>query len=134
MPPSIHDNLLLGYAVQCEERRITLHTAFHEVEPVEKTLVVFGGVEAYQFENDVFGTILFGIESVDPSDLVRRERARFEEGRRWGWPDGWAGPLTDDLARLKERGVQAWEITSSIGLSGWVLAMEMTMAAVHVPG
>lgn len=127
MPLSIHDNLLLGYSVKCEERKIILHTEFRDAQPVEHTDVVFDGVEAYQFENDVFGTILFGIEEVEPSDLVRREQARFEEGRRWGWPGGWEGSLDDSIARLLERGIRAWEISSSIGLSGWVLAKDVAM-------
>ena len=127
MTLSVHDNVLVGYSVRCEERRIILHTEFRDAAPVERTDVCFEGVEAYFFENDRFGTILFDVAEVDLRGLLQQERARFEEGRRWMWPSGWSGSVQDDIARLTERSVRAWEVSASIGMTGWVLATDMTL-------
>ncbi len=129
MPRSVHDNLLVSYTVLCEERRIILHTEYREVTPAERTDVRFEGVEAYCFDNDVFGTILFGIEEIGVADLVNRERERIEQGRKWGWPGGWAGSLHEETARLTQQEFRGWDVGSSIGLTGWVLARNMTVAA-----
>ena len=41
MTPSIHDNQLVSYDVQCEKRTITLHTEYRvEDKPTEFTNVV----------------------------------------------------------------------------------------------
>ena len=133
MPLSIHDNVLLGHTVACDDRRIILRTEFRDASPVERTDVVFEGVETYAFENDDLGTILFSVEEVPLPDLLRTEQVRFEAGRRFGWPRAYGESTEDYLAHLKEHGIRAWRISSSVGLTGWVLAQRMTLERVDEP-
>jgi hypothetical protein len=65
MPLSIHDNLLVSYEVQCEARTIVLRTERRtKNQPATRVNVIFNGVQAYRFENDAFGNIIVGLESV----------------------------------------------------------------------
>jgi hypothetical protein len=65
MTPSIHDNLLISYEVQCEKQIITLRTEYRrEDKPTEFTNVVLSGVQGYHFENDAFGNIIFDVAEV----------------------------------------------------------------------
>jgi hypothetical protein len=120
--PSVHDNLLVGYEVMCEQRRIVLHTRFKELEPHEHTDVVFEGVEAYHFEGDDFGTILFDVVETSLDELVREEADRFERERNFCWPGGWNQSTDSVRAHLRERGCRAFVIHASFGMGGWVLA------------
>jgi hypothetical protein len=121
--PSVHDNFVYAYAVDCEARRLVLHTAFRDREPHELTDVVFRDVVAHRFEHVLPGNILFDVEEVDVAALVRENQSLLAHSWRYDWPpvkyDGDLGAL---VAALRASSIRAYSIGSSYGLSGWVLA------------
>jgi hypothetical protein len=127
MAPSIHDNLLVSYEVQCKARTITLRTEYCEADkPNEFTNVIFEGVQGYRFENDAFGNIIFGLETIPVQDLLKEFDAEISESYRMaGSPGPWAANLGSAPTYLQERGVKGFILSSSCGLSGWVLAKEV---------
>lgn len=129
MSISVHDNLLVSYEVFCEHREIRLHTEFREVASVEHTDVFFTGVEAYHFEQDNYSNIILGIDEWPLSFIFTEYASLFAKGRRFGWPPKWDSSLDAMETRLAEQGVHAWVLSSSYGLSGWILAREMRMVS-----
>jgi len=119
-PKSIHDNRIVRYEVDAEKRRIVLHTVF-EGEPREYTIVVFEGVMAYHFEGDNFGNILFDVVETDVQGILAANRDLFEDGQRFAWPGPWNVSAEAASQHLKSQAAKAWEISSSYGLSGWVI-------------
>ena len=121
---SVHDNVLVSYEVNCEQRSICLHTQFRDRgEPFELTDVLFTGVVAYHFEHDSqIGTVLFDIENVAAIEIYRENADSFRAGMPYGWPGEWAA--TEDSASVffRENGIHGFMVASSCGLSGWVLA------------
>ena len=77
---SVHDNHLVAYTVLAKEKKIVLQTEFRDREPHEFTDVVFEEVLAYDFENDLFGAIIFDVEEVDLSAMLKERAAMFEDG------------------------------------------------------
>jgi hypothetical protein len=128
--PSIHDNLLVGYEVDAEQRRIVLHTRFEERSPVEHTDVLFEGVSAYRFEGDNFENILFGIDEVPLAHLLSKERALFEQGKEYAWPGLWNTSMDASLTHLRAEGAKGFEISSSLGMNGWVIARSCRFVSV----
>jgi hypothetical protein len=123
---SIHDNFVYGYAVACEQRQIVLHTEFRDGGAEEFTDVIFSGVVAHHFQDVLTGNILFGIEESDLEQVVQAWGELFAEGKRHGWPDVIEYDAPAHLvAILRERGVKAFEISSSFGLRGFVLGTAM---------
>jgi hypothetical protein len=125
MLPSFHDDYLVGYEVDCEGRQIKLHIkpAASVAEQVGASTVVFTGVEGYNFENDAFGNIIFALEAVTTPGFVSEYRGELAESYRMsGAPGTWASDLDTAPRVLSEQGVQAFVLSSSYGLSGWVLA------------
>ena len=128
MLPSFHDEYLVRYEVDCEAREIKLH-----IKPVAeqsgRSTVLFTGVEAYHFENDAFGNIIFDLETVALPGFISEYRAELAESFRISGALGTWGSDLDDAPRiLSEKGVQAFVLSSSHGLSGWVLAREASAA------
>jgi hypothetical protein len=117
---SIHDNRIVRYEVDAEERRIVLHTV-SDGEPREKTKVVFEGVLAYHLEGDNFGNILFDVTEVDVQGITDANRDLFARGRKFGWPGPWNDSDEAAIEHLKTHSAKAWEISSAYGLNGWVL-------------
>ena len=114
MALSVHDNLLVSYEVQCDARTILLRTE-HRVknEPTEFVNVMFKGVEGYRFENDAFGNIVFDIETVALDQVLKEHNQEISESYRM------AGAI------------RAFILSSSHGLSGWVLAREISISPVQ---
>ncbi|HXC53397.1 MAG TPA: hypothetical protein VN634_21100 [Candidatus Limnocylindrales bacterium] len=121
--PSVHDNHVYAYVVDCEARRLVLHTAFRDKMPHEFTDVVFREVCAHFFEHVLKGNILFDVEEVSLERLLRENAVLFEDSWHFAWPPiEYAGNLVTLVAKLTSGGTKAFSITSSYGLSGWVLA------------
>jgi hypothetical protein len=119
---SVHDNRIIAYEVDAERRRIILHTRFDDRTPTEYTDVMFDGVLAYRFENDNFGNIIQGIEETSLSQLLSDNRNVFEDGKKYGWPGVWNESPEASLYYFESNRAKAFEISSSFGLDGWVIA------------
>jgi hypothetical protein len=121
--PSVHDNFVYAYSVDCEGRRLTLHTAFRDREPHEFTDVIFRDVVAHHFDHVLPGNILFDVEEADVAAVVRENERLLAESWRYGWPPvEYRGNLDALIERMKASAVRAYTIGSSYGLSGWVFA------------
>ena len=132
--PSLHDYLLVSYEVDCEARRIELRAKPDaRAEAVSDSslgcVIEFGGVEGYNFRNDAFGNIIFSLMEVPIEKIVLDYGSEIEECYRMaGAPGAWAGDLGAASEILVAKGVMGFVLSSSYGLSGWILAKE---ASVH---
>ncbi|MFL6333089.1 MAG: hypothetical protein ACJ754_07060 [Pyrinomonadaceae bacterium] len=126
MDISVHDNRLLSYTVDRQEREIILRTAYLGREPHEYTDIIFSGVAAYRFVGDNFSTNIFDVAEVEPEDIYSRHREVFAEGEKYGWPLPY-GSIEELLQRLSAENVKGYIISSSYGLDGWVWARELTL-------
>jgi hypothetical protein len=135
MAVSVHDNVLISYEVQCEARTIILRTEYRvKNEPTEFTNVIFNDVQGYHFRNDAFGNIIFGLEPVPVEEFLAEYGPEISESNRVaGSPGPWAASLDTASGHLRERGIQAFILSSSLGLDGWVLAREMSIVPAQPP-
>ena len=136
MLPSLHDNFLMGYEVNCETRQIKLYAKNDPRSPGSEKhptrIIVFNGVEGYQFENDAFGNIIFSLESIPVETLLSKFGSRIAESYRLaGAPGPWAADLVPASRILMAKGVQGFILSSSYGLSGWILAKEALVTSPH---
>ncbi len=129
MDRSIHDNFLVGYEVDCERQVIRLRTArdVPVAEAIERTDLLFHGVEAYHFRGDNFSTIIFDVAEIEVEELLRDAVELFTNGRDFCWPGPWNTSHEDALAHFRCRGARAFVLHSSYGMDGWILAQSMTM-------
>lgn len=133
---SVHDNKVLSYEVDGEHRRIVLHTRFKAANQLEYTDVIFEGVIAYQFQHDNFGNILLGIDEVPASAIVEEDRILFEEGSKYCWPGPWndsRDSLRSCLVYVQSKAAKGYEISSSYGLCGWIIAESCSFEAKGMP-
>jgi hypothetical protein len=85
-------------------------------------------VEAYSLVHDAFGNIISSIDEVPAIDILKENRALFQDGfRQAGWPRFWRGSFDEAQAYLVAHGTRGFEISASIGMSGWVLSKEMVI-------
>ena len=108
---------------------ITLRTEYRvKDKPSEFTNVVFTGVQGYHFQNDAFGNIIFGVENVPVEWFLKEYGVEILElNRMAGSPGEWVKNLDSAPAFLNEEGIKPFVLSSSLGLSGWVLATEISI-------
>jgi hypothetical protein len=113
---SVHDNRLLSYCVDSEERRIVLRTRYEDQKTFERTDIVFDGVIAYHFGNDNFETVLFDVKEVSIEGLLQDNREDLVNGQKFCWPGPWNDSEESCLRHFKSNGGKAFEISSSFGM------------------
>lgn len=122
-----HDNHVVGYSVDGRGRRIILHTEnVYAPEPHPRLDVVFVGVEFYQFKCAALVSVLLDITEMPLRATLGAMAEELDAAfRRCGWPDRWDSRPDRREARLRElEAAQArfFEISSSIGFEGWIVA------------
>jgi len=126
MLPSVHDHRLIEYRVNLRDREITLITlpvaARSQPEP-EPVATVFEGLEGHHFERVSSGVILSDISELPLLDFLKDHEREFSEGHRLvGAPSWWQGTVAAAEVHLGSCGTRVFEINSSYGFSGWILA------------
>ncbi|MCX6847759.1 MAG: hypothetical protein NTY98_02455 [Verrucomicrobia bacterium] len=114
-----HDFNLYGYEV----RHFGDEIVFHLELAGQESHVCFSGVELYHFVH-AGGTIIFGIDEV-PVSLVLDEF--WERILHWAQQHGGVPHWDRDdrasyQAKIEAGGYKAWNISSSIGFAGFVIA------------
>ncbi len=119
-----HDFHLTGYEVRRFGAEIVLHLVDdYPPRPREESHIRFADVELYHFVH-TGGTIIFGVEEVPLAEILDRFWDRILQWvHQHGGIDHW--DRDDRLtyqAKLEADSYKAWEISSSIGFSGFVIA------------
>ena len=134
MMHSWHDFHIVGYAVNGKGQEVSfdLEWPYESGSLVRRAKLRFLGVEGYFLEHDMGGNIVFDFSERPLSEFLQEWTERFEASCRWGWPKFWrlqpypARPLAvevEDAQRwLVAKGIKCIELSSSYGLSGWILA------------
>jgi hypothetical protein len=130
MFPGVHDSLLVSYSVNSESQELLLSIKPHHDSAPAPFAVLFKGVAAHSFDTPVMPAILYGITRVSAGDLIRAEWPAIERGfKLGGWPGPWADTLVNATDFVESKGLNGFQIESSYGLSGWVLAQSAGLLA-----
>lgn len=123
---SVHDNIILSYEVDLENEKIRMRTRSHHPELHGDTDILFSDVLAHSFDTPLQGSIIFDIDDVGLDYFISYNRDLLEKGKGQGWPIMYE---TDEELETKliEGEYLYFVITSSYGLSGWVLAKKLEM-------
>lgn len=126
---SVHDNTLNSYCVDAGKEEIRLCTSFAAQGLQEYSDVIFTGVVAYRFGLDNFGTIIFDVYETNLESIYTDNRELFEYGRKYCWPGTWNASDESVLDYLIANEIKGYQISSAIGLTGWVLAESMAIVS-----
>jgi hypothetical protein len=138
-----HDFRIVGYAASGALRRLTfeLDWPYDSAPPAPVGQLAFIGVESYFLEQDLGENIVYSFAEVPLRGFLEQWQSRFEHECRWGWPKFWRPTphplqpveqvLDEALAYLCSKNIKCVELSSSCGLSGWVLAASIEEPSVE---
>lgn len=116
---SIHDNEIVSYEVNFQERKITLHTICENSDSV--TVIEFIDVLTHMFETQVQGSIILDISTLEVSRFIKHNKELLEKQKNYGWPMHY-GTTEDLLEHLQNEKYDYYVISASFGLNGWIIA------------
>jgi hypothetical protein len=132
MEISIHDNIIYGYQVKCDDYsssvyQLVLYTEyFGPNQKVEYTDVVFSNVITHRFDAITSKTVLFDIEETQAQLIYEQDEELFLRLKNYGWPFQYQD-LDDLLHTFDKKSMRAFRVHSSCGLDGWVWAEKMKL-------
>ena len=119
----VHDNEILSYHVDIANKKLQISTEYCDKE---KTLITFTGFIAHQFENVTYSNIIFGITQVHIDYFIDENKDMLEDGLKRYFPI-YAKNCEELRTYLKENEQKVFEISSSLGLCGFVIAKEISI-------
>jgi hypothetical protein len=124
MFPGFHDSLLVGYAVDLQREEIQLSLQPHHGAAQGPFQLVFRGVAAHSFPHPHLPAIMAAVIAGSAAALIARHWPEVVVGfAANGWPGPWASTLESAQQFCASRKLQGFEVESSYGLFGWVLAL-----------
>lgn len=135
---SIHDNIVHGYSVSFTARTVRLYTSYQNKELTERTDVLFTGVVTHQFYDMLVGSaILNRIIDAHPMQFYEDYRTIFAPEDVGGITHSSSQvpfryrDVGEFTAGILERGLSCFEVTSSYGMHGFVIAERMELIEVQ---
>lgn len=124
MLPTCHDDLIVGYSVNCEQRLIRLLGKQPDWKRDSRSWEIsFEHVVAYRLTNDAFGNVISDIKKITQSDFHSEFGLELQESfARRGAAGSWAEDKNSTLQFLRFHSIDAYQISSSVGLEGWILS------------
>ena len=116
---SWHDYRVTGYVVDGIGGTITF--ALRATND-ETSRLTFHGVKGYFLEHDLGRNIVSAIKEGGLPEFLEENAPLFSEEKKWGWPLFWKGSTYATMEYLAENHAKLWEISTSYGLCGWVVA------------
>jgi hypothetical protein len=141
---SWHDFHITGYAFDGKRKELSFDIEWPYQTPtdVERAKISLLGVEAYFLEHDLGVNVISSFSERPLREFLEEWERRFETECKWGWPKFWrpvrhpprpvAVELEDALQRLTALEVKCIELSSSYGLSGWILAVGIQAEVVEI--
>ena len=119
----VHDSLLVRYSVDAEAQELVFSLKPHHGSAPAPFTVVFSDLVAHCFEAPLLPAILLEVIPVSAESIITAQWPAIERGfKAVARPGPWADSLASATHFAQTSGVQGFQIESSYGLSGWVLA------------
>ena len=126
MLSGVHDSLLVGYSVNSRSHEIVLSIDPHHGSAPRPFSIRFTGVTAHQFVYPHLPSVPFGIDELPTEKFIRDKwNALVEGSKENGWPGFPVETIEKASEHLARESLRAFEVSSSYGLSGWVLAKSL---------
>ncbi len=119
---NMHDNIIDSYTVNLKENYINVVTSKEN-----RTIVIcFSDVLAHYFENELNGSIILDICLENTESFIQQNKSILSERRGYNWPTNYKS-LDELLCFLNYEGYKYYNIYASYGLSGWILAKNISL-------
>jgi hypothetical protein len=120
----IHDNEIINIEIDIIKSKIDILTVYKEKE---KTKLIFTDVLYHEFKNIIHQNVIFDFYEKDINIFIDELSDFFLENRKYFIPPiDWEN-IEDLKSKLFKQQYNAYILFSSYGMTGWVIAKEMSI-------
>ncbi len=122
--------MLISYCVDARAKEVCLHTGTYPYDNPDKFQdSIFTGVVAYHFECDLLSNIVYDITEVTLESIHQSHNEYSQRLNAHDWPMVKTRYQSAEelLAHLHEQNIRAFELSATMGLTGWVWAQNCTV-------
>ena len=124
-----HDYHWESYKVSERGERIELNLVYgYPGEETDDSQITFNGVALYHFIH-CHGAIITDIEQIPLKGFVLSMEKELTEWNRMHGLKYWQSDVEGYIKKLNSMELQVWEITSAIGIYGFIIAKEVNASA-----
>lgn len=117
--PNLQDNQVFKYMVDFEKQELVLNT---RSAAKELTDIVFSDLAAYLFEDTIMGCTILDLDEWPVEDFISYlGESYLMEHKKYDWPFEYTD-VADFTSKVTENGITIYNLASSYGMSGFVLA------------
>ncbi len=117
----IHDYNIYKYEINCHKKSITLYLKYDEQKNEYYKNIEFNDVLTHDFDNVMEGNIVLDLDILDFNDLFED----YEITKEMMSYLGNSNKRDEIVTSLKNDNYKCYEISSSYGLSGWIIAKKI---------
>lgn len=115
----MHDDYIVSYSVDIEKKKVQINTCNHENK--KRMVLLFSEVLTHSFNCILECNILLDVTENDVELFIKNNSVELEEMKNFCWPINY--DRVDELINyLVQNEYRYYVISSSLGMSGWVLA------------
>lgn len=133
----VHDGIIKNYEVDFRNKDIKLYiepsTSFitnleYTKRNRKEIVLIFKETFAYKFmhESMVLENILLDIDISNILFFIKRHKDELQESKKYGWPMLF-NSIEELEEKLKREKYNYYDIYSSLGMSGWIVAKNITL-------
>lgn len=116
----VHDTIVLSCSADFEARTLYILT---KTEDGQRVSISFTGLMAHFFENVILDNILSGMDEITTDGFFKKYSALLNRSMPYGFPA--CCSIEDLQKRMEHEHIRVFVIDSSLGLCGFVLALEV---------
>jgi hypothetical protein len=123
---NVQDNQVFKYTVDFEKQELVLNT---RSEAKELTDIVFSDLAAYLFEDTIMGCTILDLDEWPVEDFISYLGENYlMEHQKYDWPFEFSD-VADFKSKVTENKITIYNLASSYGMSGFVLAKSVKFVA-----
>ena len=124
----VHDNEILSYCVDIQNNKLEMSTKYYDKEKIN---IIFTDYIAHRFEYVTYTNIINHIEQTPVEKFIKKNKDMLEDGLRNAFPI-FATSIESLQVYLEKNEQRIFEISSTLGLCGFVIAKEILIEVVAI--
>ncbi len=123
---NFHDFNIFEYNVNCHLKEITLK--LNEPHGTGEGVIIFSGVIGHRFENVLEGNVILALEELNSNEFYNSFESQVQYYQKWGLPMRFK-TKEEFICESVQMELKFFSISTSYGLSGWVICNEVAIDA-----
>ncbi|PZL72642.1 hypothetical protein CI088_10075 [Enterococcus plantarum] len=119
---SVHDYEITEYSMNFRTKKLTIEATLDD----NSKKIIFTDVLAYEFSDEIPYSTILDIDKIDIQNFFKNNKELLESKKNSGWPVIYQ-TMEELEQKIQKEEVNYYILFSSYGMTGWILAQDITV-------